>query len=62
MMATRPKARVVPITLSTADIDALTSAVAFTLEHEIKTGQHKRRVRLYGLRRRLHHARLELEK
>jgi len=59
-MATRQK--VVPVTLNSEDIDALISAVAYTLAHEIKTGQHKRRVRLYGLRRRLHHARLELEK
>jgi hypothetical protein len=35
------------------DLEALSSAVAYTLEHEIKTGQHKKRVRLYSLQRRL---------
>ena len=44
------------------DIDALAEAVRYTLATQIKTGNHKRRVRLYRLQRRLTRARLELEK
>ena len=54
--------RVMSLALNLEDIDALSSAVHYTLATEIKVGQHKKRVRLDRLQRRLHRARLELEK
>lgn len=53
----------VPLGLTREDVDALRSAVKYTLEHEAKTPTHQRkRVRLYRLDRRLYRAGLHLEK
>lgn len=55
------KQRVVTMALGRDDLEALKSAVSFTLENEIKTGQHRKRVKLYSLKRRIGKALLNLE-
>jgi hypothetical protein len=59
-MAATERVRMLAFTLE--DINALRDAVEYTLDTEIKTGQHKKRSRLFNLQRRLYRARQELEK
>ena len=55
------KQKIVSLALGRDDLEALKSAVSFTLENEIKTGQQRKRVKLYSLRRRINNALLRLE-
>jgi hypothetical protein len=54
--------RVISLAFNDDDLQLLTEAVRTELETGIKTGQHKRRVHLYRLQRRLTRARLALER
>jgi hypothetical protein len=51
----------VSLALGRDDLEALKSAVSYTLENEIKTGQQRKRVKLYSLKRRIAAALLRLE-
>jgi hypothetical protein len=55
------KQKIVSLALGRDDLEALKSAVSFTLENEIKTGQQRKRVKLYSLKRRINAALLRLE-
>jgi hypothetical protein len=55
------KQKIVSLALGRDDLEALKRAVSFTLENEIKTGQQRKRVKLYSLKRRINAALLRLE-
>jgi hypothetical protein len=56
------KQRVAVIHLGRDDLMAMREAIVFALDNESKVGQHRRRVNLYSLRRRIDKALLDLER